>query len=83
MFGTRHQPAPPVPPVKIGERFFYLDVEMICVRHRCFEYEHVPVIWAHYFDAEGVLRETIFPPVDWKAIESELKQEQPKCQTSL
>ena len=67
----KERPVPDPPPVKIGERFRYLGVEMICSRHWAFPYDF-PVIVAEYVTALGEIKQLTFCPVDWTALKAEL-----------
>lgn len=61
------------PPVAIGERFKYLGVEMVCSRH-CFYPYTFDVVVAEYVNFIGEIKEVVFTPADWDALNSELKR---------
>lgn len=69
---TQEQPL--VPPIAIGQRFKYLGVDMICIRHWEFG-TPFNVIMAGYVNKHGEIKREIFYPCDWRALESELAKE--------
>lgn len=57
------------PPIRPGEKFKYLGIEMICTRDW---YKDFDAVVADYVDERGTLKTWIFFPCDWDALKTEL-----------
>ena len=57
-------------PIAIGERFKFLGINMICIKHTEWPYKH-PVIVAGYVTGNGELKQAIFGPGHWTALNAE------------
>ena len=65
------------PPVKVGDKFTYLGVEMLCTANRAME-PHMgsyPCVVAQYLDSRGILRQEIFLHGKWNAIKKEIERQ--------
>jgi len=70
--GTREQlQTQEEPPVEIGNRFRYLDIQMICVRHTHKKYNGKVVV-AEYIDKHDIFHRVIFAPEDYVALKKEM-----------
>lgn len=71
MWLFKKEKIPPItPPIKVGERFIYLGIEMLCTRHFDFPYEF-QVVKAEYVNTMGEIKYAVFPPCDWEVLRLE------------
>jgi hypothetical protein len=57
------------PPLKPGDKFKYLGIEMICTRNW---YDIFDAVVAEYVNAHGEIKTLVFFPCDWIALNAEL-----------